>query len=244
MASEQGVAVGRTRSVDLKPVLVAPRRHLRREGRASRPARAWLTYLRVHLVEVVQTDVLARELDRPLRTTTLAPGLQIRQLGAEEPWREVFRRDQWAHVRPFFARGDQGFVALLGEQPVGWVWLSRVSHRDPWSGLVIRLAPGEAYAYDLWCAEQVRSLGVPAALIGTLLSAAHDAGASRVYGWVDRRTRESAVLLRMLGFQDVQTVQRVHLLRRRGWMRPGSDRPPYGPLSEHGRHTSTGMGQT
>jgi RimJ/RimL family protein N-acetyltransferase len=101
----------------------------------------------------------------------------------------------------------------------------------------VRLAPDEAYAYDLWTLPEARATGTGPALVAAMLRAAQAGDAlARVYGWVDSRNRPSQVVLRMLGFRDVQTVQRVHVLRRRGWMVRGSDCPPFGPLSVEGRH--------
>jgi RimJ/RimL family protein N-acetyltransferase len=72
----------------------------------------------------------------------------------------------------------------------------------------------------------------------TRLSAARaDPGVTRVYGWVDTRNRESQMLLRLLGFKDVQRVKRVHVARRLGHQLPRSDKPRFGPLSARGRHS-------
>jgi ribosomal protein S18 acetylase RimI-like enzyme len=205
-------------------------------------SREWasrLTALRARLFEVVETTVLARELDRPVPAHPAGSRLEIVQLAPGRPAGVVLPPKASAHVRPFLARGDTGLVALDDGRPVGWIWLSRVSHRDPWSGLVIRLAPDEAYAYDLWTRPEARQAGAGPALVGAMLREAQaEPGLIRVYGWVDRRNRESQILLRMLGFRDVQTVRRVHVLRRRGWMVRGSDHGGFGPLSEQGRHST------
>jgi hypothetical protein len=56
-------------------------------------------------------------------------------------------------------RGDVAYVATVDVQVVGWIWLSRVSDRDSWSGLRFSLAPAECYAHDLWSLPQYRTQG-------------------------------------------------------------------------------------
>lgn len=188
------------------------------------------------LVDVVDTDVLQRDLTcAPVGPPAQAPGVRVLRVDTAQgvPLSPAQRR----HFRPFLRRGDTGFLALKGDDVVGWVWLSQVSHRDPWSGLRIHLAPDEGYAYDLWTDPGARRLLLGQSLMGALLRHGQTyLGLSRVYGWVDRANRSSAVLLRLLGFVDAQTVRRVHVLRRTGWMRRGSDQPAFGPLSARGRH--------
>jgi RimJ/RimL family protein N-acetyltransferase len=189
------------------------------------------------LLEVVDTDVLERDLTgAPVRARVSGPVRVVRS-DANNLSSAALRPAPQRHVAPFLRRGDTGLLAVHEGEAVGWIWLSRVSHRDPWSGLRIHLAPDEGYAYDLWTEPDLRHLLLGQALVGSLLAHAQDdLGLSRVYGWVDSRNRGSEVLLRMLGFTDAQSVQRVHVLHRVGWMRRGSDRPPYGPLSRNGRH--------
>lgn len=131
-------------------------------------------------------------------------------------------RRERARVRPCLARGDAGFIALDEGRAVGWIWLSRVSRQDPNSGLHIRLAPDEGYAYYLWTRPEARQAGAGPALVTAMLSRAQaDPELTRIYGWVDRDNRRSQVLLRMLGFTEVQSVRRVQVLRRRGWVLGG-----------------------
>jgi GNAT superfamily N-acetyltransferase len=132
-------------------------------------------------------------------------------------------------------RGDVAYVATVDVQAVGWIWLSRVSHRDPWSGLRFSLAPAECYAYDLWSLPQYRRLGVGAFLMAGLLhDLADDASLEWVYGYVDRANARNQLLLRMVfGFRTVQAVRHVCMFDSRGWQVPFSDRPPGGPCSRH-----------
>ena len=73
-----------------------------------------------------------------------------------------------------------------------------------------------------------------------LAAVAADPALTRVYAWVDRRNRESQVLLRLIGFERAQEVRRLHILHRFGRALPGSAQPPYGPLSADGRHAAAG----
>ena len=63
-----------------------------------------------------------------------------------------------------------------------------------------------------------------------------DGSLVRVYGWVDTRNRESQMLLRLLGFSQMQHLKRLHVLHRVGRPVPRSTTPAFGPLSRAGRH--------
>jgi hypothetical protein len=77
-------------------------------------------------------------------------------------------------------------------------------------------------------------------MAATLRDVQRDPAVARVYGWVDDGNRESQTLLRLVfGFAQVQRLRRLHVLRRFGWKVPGSDDPPFGPLSKAGRHTAS-----
>ncbi len=199
-----------------------------------------LAWVRQHLFEVVPVEVLERDVAKALPELTPILGMRIHRVAASNPgpWRDVVPQHQWRTVERFLARGDRGYVATVEGQYAGRIWLSRTSHRDHWSGLRIRLAPDEAYAYAMEAGPRYRRLGLAAQLVARLLSDLRDGQeASRVYGWVDLRNRESLILLSVVfGFTPVQTVRRAHLLRRIGWQVRGSDQPAFGPLSRVGRH--------
>jgi ribosomal protein S18 acetylase RimI-like enzyme len=185
-------------------------------------------------------DVLEWRATRKIPRTTQVEGASIHLLSREQTGvRDVLPRDRSKRVASFLARGDQGYVVTVGGQFAGWMWLSHVSHRDPWSGLRIRIAPDEAYAYALWVEEAYRPLGIAPLLVSRLLSEVQkDPALSRVYGWVDCRNREMQVLIRlMFGFTQVQRVRRVRLPRL-GWQLPWSDHPKFGPVSRVGRHST------
>lgn len=193
--------------------------------------------------EVVRTDVLEwdaggaiPQIGRPVSKDVVRIDPRL-----SDAWRTIVPRSSHRAVAAFRRRADIGYLAVADGEFAGWVWLSRTSHRDPWSGLRIRLAPDEAYSYALSVPEKFRPEGVAAALMAHLLSDVRaDSKVTRVYGWVDRRNRQSAVLLRMIfGFRPIQTLIRVHLVRRLGAQVPFTARPPYGPMSRRGRHADS-----
>ena len=194
------------------------------------------------VVDVVDTDLLVRDVTTPPRKPQAQIALTFERIDdAQTLDRIPAPRHLADEAKAFLARGDVGFAALTetGDY-AGWAWLSHTTHKDPWSGLTISLNEDEGYAYALWVEPPYRPKGVARALMATLLTVAHQRpGTSRVYGWVDKRNRESQMLLRLLGFKDVQHVKRVMVLDRRGWRLPRTDRPNFGPLSSDGRHRLT-----
>ncbi len=197
-------------------------------------------WLRRRLFDVVPVDVVGREVDKPLPKLDPIPCAQIDRVSPTQPegWRHLLPREHWTTAERFLARGDQGYLAMVEGNFAGKIWVSRVSHQDPWSGLHIRLAPDEAYTYALGTEVSYRRMGVAAAVVAAMLSDLHeDRTLKRVYAWVDSSNRESETLLRsVFGFTQVQTVKRAHLLRRIGWQVPGSDQPRFGPVSRIGHH--------
>jgi ribosomal protein S18 acetylase RimI-like enzyme len=201
---------------------------------------ARLVELARRVFEVVPVDVLEWRTTNEVPTPTQIEDAAVHPISREETqWRDALPSDRSKKVESFFARGDQGYVATVGGEFAGWTWLSRVSHRDPWSGLRIRVARDEAYAYATLVEEPYRPLGIAAVLVSRLLSDVQkDPAMSRVYGWVDCRNREAQALYRMMfGFTQVQRVRRVHLPRA-GLQLPWSDDPKFGPVSRVGRHST------
>lgn len=192
------------------------------------------------LFDVISTDLLVRDLTTPLPRLRDAAGTVVAPLAPDDTlmtWCAAVPAERRHEMAAFHRRGDRGLVVTVDGDFAGWIWMSRVTHRDPWSGLRIRLAPDERYAYALWVEPRFRPSGVGRVLMVNMLrQLAADPSVTRVYGWVDRGNRQSQVLLRLLGFVDAQTVRRVHVARRFGRQLPGSDLPAFGPLSADGRH--------
>ena len=190
--------------------------------------------VRQKLFEVVPVDILAWEPVRRLREPRTRVPVELRRMsaGSRPEWEDLLSPERRSGAEKFLDRGDEGWMALVDGAYVGWIWISRVSHRDPWSGLRIRLAGDEAYAYALWVEPPQRPNGVAATLLTAMLREVRDDPAlSRVYGWVDKRNRESQMLMRMHGFKPVQEVKRLHLVSRIGLQVPRSDRPRRRPVS-------------
>jgi GNAT superfamily N-acetyltransferase len=206
------------------------------------PRRLRLSWLRMpaQLIEILDTDLLEWDADREIpEARGPAEIMRIEPDGTDE-WREVIPPSRHGAIVWSRRRGDVAYVAVLDGNFAGWFWLSRSPYRRyPGSGLKVRLAPDEAYAYGLSVDEQYRPQGVAVSLIARELSdAQNDPAINRVYGWVDRRNRQSDVILRMVfGFKQAQRIRRLRLLRRWGFQVPFSARPPRGPLSRTGRHS-------
>jgi acetyltransferase (GNAT) family protein len=193
------------------------------------------------IFEIVPVDIVEWRSTNKLPNPPPIEGAAIRRVSKDDSgWRDIVPGEHHKTVEADFARGDRGYLATVGGRFIGWIWMSRVSHRDPWSGLHIQIAPDEAYAYAAWVDDAHRHLGISGLLLSTLLSDLQaEPAISRVYGWIDSRNREMQVLLRMMfGFTQAQQVRRALLLGRIGWQVPGSDNPKFGPVSRVGRHST------
>jgi GNAT superfamily N-acetyltransferase len=209
--------------------------------RISRPIKdSRVTKNARRVFRVVPIDIIEWRATSTIPQPPPIPNTAIHRLLSENSaqW-DVVPRNRHRTAKVFLARGDSGYLATFEGQFAGWIWLSRVSHRDPASGLHIRLAADEAYSYAMWVEAPLRKLGVAGVLVATMLSDARDDPAiDRVYGWVDKRNRESQLLLRMVfGFTQVQRARSAQLIRR-GWQVPRSDDPRFGPVSRAGRHSA------
>lgn len=209
-------------------------------------ARNHLAELTRHFVDVVPVDVFAWDASKPVPEPPRIEGSAIHVLSRRQDESQgVLPRRRSKEAQPFLARGDRGYLATLDGRFAGWLWLSRVSHRDPWSGLRFRIAPDEAYVYAMWAEPNYRKLGIGGLLMSAVLSdLQREAAIKRVYGWVDSGNREMQVLIRMaFGFTQIQRVRRARLLHLIGWQLPWSDAPRFGPVSRAGRHSTRHLAQ-
>jgi ribosomal protein S18 acetylase RimI-like enzyme len=193
-----------------------------------------------HLLEVVPVDILEWRSGGLVPSRPEIEGAQLHLLTPQSGAGFEALPPRYAkHARSYLKRGDSGYVVTVRGSFAGWLWMSRVSHRDPWSGLRFRIAPDEAYIYAMWAEPEYRELGIGAALMAALLADVQDDPAlDRVYGWVDEPNREMQLLVRMMfGFQEVQKVRRARVLHLAGVQVPLTDRPRSGPVSRRGRHS-------
>jgi L-amino acid N-acyltransferase YncA len=212
------------------------RRAVRKARRSTRRvltpvAERWLGPLVKRGVYMLAFDVLVCDLSRPLPTMRPHGDVDVRRIAGEEPswWEEHVKPARVAAIRAALADGDVGHVALVQEKIVAEVWATRLTKGD----VRIRLGCDEAYSYGLTSDEAHRALGTASAVMSALLTDLQQQGTARVYGWVDRRNRPSQVLLRTrFGFRQVQRARRVRVLRRWGFVVPGSRTPAQGPLAD------------
>jgi len=192
------------------------------------------------LIEVADADMLEWDATRAVPEPTPRVATEVVRVDPQAPdrGREVLPTHLHGWMDRFVKLSDIGYLAVADGEFGGWVWLRRNTHRDS-AGLRVRLAPDEAYAHSLWVPEHLRPTGVPTVLVAAMLADVRDEGrVRRVYGWVDRENRPSALLFRMIfGFTEVQQVKRFEVAYRWGGQVPFSARPRYGPLSRSGRHS-------
>ena len=71
---------------------------------------------------MISVDVLEWRSSTEIPNPTQAEGVAIRPLSAEEPGaRDVVPESRSKAVDSFFTRGDQGYVATVGDRFAGWV---------------------------------------------------------------------------------------------------------------------------
>jgi GNAT superfamily N-acetyltransferase len=205
---------------------------------SDRTAPSIWTRLRRRLVERHVVDAFVRDLTTPLPQYPITDRVRLCRMGPEtEPRVPIIPAAQQGALQTALARGDHGWYALVDGRFAGWLWVSRVSHLDRWSGLRIRLQPDEAYTYGWWVLPEYRKDGIAAVLMARVLGELQASGeVLRVYGWADRDNKASQFQLRLLfGFTAVQEVRRMRMLDRWGWAIRGSEKPGDGPLSSSRR---------
>ena len=214
---------------------------VRRTARVAR--RAVRDPVHIQVVDALMID-FSGDLDERFPEPAPLPGVSVQvieDMSAAEA-QDMIRATLPADRMPFQAerarRGDLLFVALVDEQPVGWLFLARASHRDPWSGLKVRLAADEIYCYDLWINASHRRGGTARYLTQTMFRwCASRPDLTRLYAWVDQDNRASQKLCRHVhGMVECQHISYARVLNRFGVPIPFSDRPRYGPFSRRGRH--------
>jgi ribosomal protein S18 acetylase RimI-like enzyme len=205
-------------------------------GAAVRRARRLVS---VRGVDILRIDVSGDpderfpKLDPPAGVTT-----QIFEDLADPALRRILPPDRVRLLPERARRKDVFLVVFVEGEPAGWVALARESHRDPWSGLRVRLAPDEIYAYDLWVHARYRRSGAARYLAQeTLRYAAADPALTVLLCWTDEDNVPAQTLMRKaFGLSQLQKARYARVLDRFGVPVPFSDRPRFGPFSRRGRH--------
>ncbi|HET8672118.1 MAG TPA: GNAT family N-acetyltransferase [Thermoleophilaceae bacterium] len=193
----------------------------------------------IHGVDILEIDVSGDpderfpKLDPPAGVTT-----QVFEDLADAALTRALPPDRLRLLPERRRRGDVFVVVFVDGEPAGWVALARQSHRDPWSGLRVRLASDEIYAYDLWVHAHYRRSGAARYLAQeTLRYAAADPVPKVILCWTDEDNVASQTLMRkVLGLTQVQKARYARVFDRFGVPVPFSDRPRFGPFSRRGRH--------
>ena len=195
--------------------------------------------LKRRTLEVFTDDILERDMSAPPPTPRYRTTFGLhRATSPDDPRLAVLPGDRRRLAGPRLRRGDVLYIGFAGDEVAAWVWSTKVpAHRAPWSGLRFRLAPNEAYSYDLYAAPAHRHDGAGAFVMAALLSDLHeDPACDRVYTDIGIDNRPSQMLNRMVfGFTDVQRVRCARILDRWGAKVPFSDAPHDGPCSRSGR---------
>lgn len=167
------------------------------------------------------------------------PAIPLRLHIATDPDDEVvntkFPAGRVPYARKCLSLGDRAYIALSDDDIVGWSWIAFRSHRDPSTGLRIRLDPGDAYSYDSWVHAEHRKNRVFQFLFSSIyddLRLHHDK--KRMVGYVLIGNEGALKASAPYGLSEVQTVRTVHALGRWGLQLPFSDRPRRGPCSRQG----------
>src|SRR5947209_16581785 len=97
------------------------------------------------VLDVPGVDLLEWQRGKPIPRAKGRAGAEVHRFDerSEAAWREIIPRYRQKPLKNFLNRGDVGYVGQVGGEFAGWIWISRVSFRDPWSGLLVRLAPDE-----------------------------------------------------------------------------------------------------
>lgn len=146
--------------------------------------------------------------------------------------RRVLPQDRLELLHERMSRGHECHVVLVDGEPVGWCWFARRSHRDGWSGLRVKLRPGEVYFYDLFVDPDRRRGGLALTIGRALLLGLSEEPSIRVaYCWVEQYNTPSQRLLReVLGFTQLGTVRYARLFDRYGVTIPFGKSPRSGPI--------------
>jgi hypothetical protein len=144
--------------------------------------------------------------------------LEVRLAGRDEWWRlralppEAGRGQEEFEAR--LARGDLCFIGLSEGRLVHVFWVGVSQSWIPALGATLRLAPGDAYAYESFTAETARGQGVQPAVTVFVLRYEQAQGFRRHLFYIERHNR--AALRALLKYADppftlTRTVRAVRI---------------------------------
>lgn len=118
------------------------------------------------------------------------------------------------------AKGHRGFVALKGEEAVGYYWWTDATidpdETDQWMlGSDFRLGEGDVYGSSLYLIDDHRGGGAAGDVLFAIETSLRDRGYRRLWGSVDEDNRPARWLYSVRGYDAVWEVDYRHFLTLR-----------------------------
>lgn len=202
------------------------RRNLHEQGVRGTVARAG-ERLRAGYTEENLT-VLLKRLDSIVEPRRPDPELRVEDLTAADlpALYELNRRRGQPEADRYFENsvgyGFHGFMAWIGEDPVGYYWWvdkdNATPHPDLWRlGKGFELSAGEVYGSSLFLLDEHRGGGRSGAFLYRVETALRDRGYDRLWGYVERGNRAALWLYSTRGYEGTWNMRnrRLVLLRWR-----------------------------
>jgi len=134
-------------------------------------------------------------------------------------------------VRAALARGDGVNVVTDRGLFVGRSTISFSTFREPFMGVKVHLAPGEAWVGESYTVPEFRRRGVGAFRSAAMMANLASLGFTRVYASVEDWNAASRGMSAQSGFRYVQDFRFMRVLRRWGLPVPRSVTPRVAPLA-------------
>lgn len=182
------------------------------------------------LLDIQRAQVLTLSLESRQAWASPAPSdLRIIRLVGNESddseWRAAFGSEQFGSMRQQRERGDICYAAWIGSSVASYLWVSTTPHRDPYSGIHINLAGGEAYIYDVRTVADAQRRGLARLLLQYALADVELTEIATVHAVVDNWNTASLRLFGSLGFESSGSVSSARILGRYAIQIPATARP-------------------
>lgn len=134
---------------------------------------------------------------------------------------EVNRKRGAPHADRYFetsiAKGFHGFVALKGDEVVGYYWWvdrdADPPHPDLWLlGEGFEMEEGDVYGSSLFLLEEHRGGGAAGDFLCQIETNLRDRGYQRIWGYVERTNRSARWLYSTRGYQPMWKVMHRHFM--------------------------------